>query len=70
MPVTRVDRSNGPYSGRVYVGWTDNRNGEDDNDVWLVYSDEQGRNWTEPVRVNDDLTQVRSSSFRGWISTT
>ena len=54
MPVTRVDRSNGPHSGRVYVSWTDNRNGEDDNDVWLVYSDDQGRNWTEPVRVNDD----------------
>jgi hypothetical protein len=52
--VTRVDRSNGPHSGRVYVSWTDNRNGEDDNDVWLVYSDDQGRNWTDPMRVNDD----------------
>ena len=54
MPVTRVDRSSGPHSGRVYVNWTDNRNGEEDNDVWIVWSDDGGRTWTEPVRVNDD----------------
>ena len=54
MPVTRVDRSNGPHRGRVYVNWTDNRNGEDDNDVWLVWSDDGGQSWTDPIRVNDD----------------
>ena len=54
MPVTRVDRSNGPHSGRVYVNWTDNRNGPDDQDVWLVYSDDGGTSWTAPIRVNDD----------------
>lgn len=54
MPVTRVDRSNGPHSGRVYVNWTDNRNGPDDQDVWLVYSDDGGMSWTAPIRVNDD----------------
>jgi Neuraminidase (sialidase) len=36
------------------VNWTDDRNGPDDNDVWLVYSDDQGNSWTEPIRVNDD----------------
>ncbi|MGA0435108.1 MAG: glycosyl hydrolase [Flavobacteriales bacterium] len=54
MPVTRVDRSDGAHAGRIYVNWTDNRNGEDDNDVWLVYSDDQGLTWTDPIRVNDD----------------
>ena len=54
MPVTRVDRSSGPHQGRIYVNWTDDRNGPDDNDVWLVYSDDQGYSWTEPIRVNDD----------------
>lgn len=54
MPVTRVDRSNGPHAGRVYVNWTDNRNGPDDQDVWVVYSDDGGTTWTAPIRVNDD----------------
>jgi Neuraminidase (sialidase) len=54
MPVTKVDRSDGPNSGRIYVNWTDNRNGLDDQDVWLVYSDDLGLSWTDPMRVNDD----------------
>jgi hypothetical protein len=54
MPVTRVDRSNGPHAGRVYVNWTDNRNGPDDQDVWVVCSDDGGESWTAPIRVNDD----------------
>ena len=54
MPVTRLDRSLGPHQGRIYVNWTDDRNGPDDNDVWLAYSDDKGKTWTDPIRVNDD----------------
>ena len=54
MPVTRVDRSNGLHQGRIYVNWTDNRNGPDDQDVWVVYSDDGGETWTAPIRVNND----------------
>ena len=54
MPVTRVDRSDGPHQGRIYVNWTDDRNGEEDHDVWVCFSDDQGRTWSTPVRVNDD----------------
>jgi hypothetical protein len=54
MPVTVCDRSGGAFDGRVYINWTDQRNGSDDTDVWVVWSDDEGESWSQPVRVNDD----------------
>lgn len=54
MPVTAVDHSNGEYRGRLYVNWSDQRNGDNDTDIWLISSDDGGESWTGPVRVNDD----------------
>jgi hypothetical protein len=54
MPVTCCDLSNSPYRGRIYVNWADQRNGEDDTDIWLAWSDDGGDTWTAPQRVNDD----------------
>ena len=54
LPVTTCDTSNGPYRGTIYINWTDQRNGDDDTDVWLVKSTDGGDTWSEPVRVNDD----------------
>ena len=54
MPVTGCDVSEGPNRGRIYVNWADQRNGEDDTDVFLAYSDDSGDTWSEPIRVNDD----------------
>lgn len=54
MPVTTCDISGGPHNGTIYVNWTDQRNGEDDTDVWLSKSTDGGNTWSEPVRVNDD----------------
>ena len=53
MPVTAIDRSP-RYPGRIYVNWADQRNGEDDTDIWLIWSDDQGMNWSSPTRVNND----------------
>lgn len=55
MPVTKADISEGPNKGRIYVNWSDQRYGEDDTDIWLIYSDDKGDSWTDPIRVNDDL---------------
>lgn len=52
MPVTCVDTSHGPYRGRIYINWTDSRNG--DNDVWITYSDDAGETWSTTRRVNND----------------
>ena len=30
MPVTQVDHSQGPHRGRIYINWTDTRNGDTD----------------------------------------
>jgi len=54
MPVTKCDTSGGPNHGTIYVNWTDQRNGEDDTDVWLSKSTDQGDTWSEPTRVNND----------------
>ena len=54
MPVTACDQSGGKHHGRIYINFTDQRNGRDDTDVWVVYSDDQGDTWSPPIRVNDD----------------
>ncbi|MCD4663859.1 MAG: glycoside hydrolase, partial [Bacteroidales bacterium] len=54
MPVTLCDLSNGPYNGTIYINWADQRNGDDDTDIWLSKSTDEGETWSDPVRVNND----------------
>ena len=54
MPVLMTDNSKGPYRGSLYVVWADQRNGENDTDIWFTRSHNFGDNWASPVRVNDD----------------
>jgi hypothetical protein len=56
LPVTTCDTSGGTYNGTVYINWTDQRNGENNTDVWLSKSTDKGTTWSIPVRVNDDAT--------------
>ena len=57
------DRSGGPYTGRVYMVYTDESPDESNNtDIVLRYSDNDGQSWSPPVRVNDDST-VNSQFF-------
>ena len=55
LPVTVCDLSKGPHHGTIYVNWSDQRNGIDDTDVWLVKSTDGGQSWSAPKRVNDDI---------------
>jgi glycosyltransferase involved in cell wall biosynthesis len=41
-----------PRDGALYVAWSDSRNG--DLDVFVRRSDDQGKSWTGPVRVDSD----------------
>ncbi len=65
MPITIADRSSGPHKGTIYVNWSDQRNGADDTDIWLVKSSDEGNSWSEPIRVNDDLPGKQQ--FLSWM---
>lgn len=51
LPSLACDRSSGPYKGRVYLCWSDEKNGAKDKDVFIVYSDDKGETWTDPIIV-------------------
>lgn len=49
------DRSHGPHQGRVYLVYTDARvAGSADTNIFVIHSDDMGKTWATPVRVNDD----------------
>ncbi len=46
-----VDRSAGPYAGRIYVSW--DRNVSNNQVLYVSYSSNGGATWSAPVKVND-----------------
>ncbi len=65
LPITTCDTSNSPYKGRIYINWSDQRNGTDNTDIWLATSDNKGDTWSQPIRVNDDETTTHQ--FFTWM---
>lgn len=65
MPITEVDLSGGEHHGTIYVNWSDQRNGEDNTDIWLIKSSDQGNTWSAPFRVNQDDTKTHQ--FFTWM---
>lgn len=56
-PSLAWDRSSGAHNGRVYLVYTFNFTNQDNNtDIEERFSDDQGKNWSPPIRVNDDTT--------------
>ena len=66
MPVTACDISNSPYRGNIYIMWSDQRNGIQDTDVFLVKSTDGGNTWGSVKRVNDD--QPGKQQFFPWMT--
>ncbi len=71
--VNAVDRANGfpqlaidATRKRLYVTWSDYRNG--DLDVFVASSDDGGRRWSEPVRVNNDPVHNGAEQFFQWMA--
>ncbi len=56
FPVMDVDKSGGPYNGRIYLATTDKNLAPagSDPDIVLHYSTDDGNTWTTGVRVNQD----------------
>ena len=65
MPVTHCDLSGGEHNGRIYINFADKRNGKDDSDIFLIYSDDQGETWSEVIKVNQD--DSRREQFFTWM---
>ncbi len=66
LPITACDASFSPYRGRIYIVFSDQRNGVDDTDVFLCTSDDEGETWSAPVRVNDD--EGPAQQFFPWLA--
>lgn len=66
LPITACDLSNGPNHGTIYVNWSDQRNGINNTDIWLIKSNDGGQTWSEPVKVNDDTSNKQQ--FFTWMT--
>jgi len=71
--IATLERANGfpqigidQKTGRLYVGWTDYRNG--DLDVFAATSDDRGKKWNAPVRVNNDAIHNGAEQFFQWLA--
>lgn len=51
LPNVACDLSNGEHRGRIYVCWSDEKYGEKNKDVFLVFSDDNCISWTDPILV-------------------
>jgi len=52
-----ADQSSGAHKGRVYISYTDAANTTtNDTNIFVIHSDDAGKTWSSPVRVNDDTT--------------
>jgi hypothetical protein len=63
FPFIVCDKSQGQNRGRLYVFFGDKRLG--DADEWLMWSDNQGTTWTEPMRLNTDAESNGRDQFMG-----
>ncbi|MBK9282820.1 MAG: hypothetical protein IPM51_00710 [Sphingobacteriaceae bacterium] len=50
-PQILCDTFSNSFKGRIYVYWSDLKNGKDNEDIFLCFSDDEGINWTEPVLI-------------------
>lgn len=53
-------------TGTLYVAWSDFRNG--DVDVFLSRSEDKGKTWASPLRVNDDPIHDGADQFFQWMA--
>ncbi|MBW3544289.1 MAG: DUF5011 domain-containing protein [Bacteroidetes bacterium] len=66
VPSIAVDRSGGPFNGRVYVAYTIvGGGGTNDTDIVVRSSDNQGASWSAAVTVNTDGGS--NSQFLPWL---
>jgi hypothetical protein len=65
-PRSKDPRSKDRSGHRLYVTWTDYRNG--DLDVFCATSTDGGKKWSAPVRVNNDTLRDGADQFFQWLA--
>jgi hypothetical protein len=66
FPQIGTDWSRGKDKEKLYVAWSDYRNG--DVDVFTSFSSDHGRSWSSPVRVNSDPIHDGDDQFFQWLA--
>jgi hypothetical protein len=66
FPQFGVDARPGKNRGALYLAWSDYRNG--DVDVFSVSSNDHGKTWSKPVRVNSDPVHDGIDQFFQWMT--
>jgi hypothetical protein len=66
LPVTVCDTSATTSRGNIYINWTDQRNGIDNTDVWVVKSSDGGETWSDLIKVNNDNSGHHQ--FLSWLT--
>jgi len=66
FPQIAMDPRGGPKGGRLFVTWSDYRNG--DVDVFCATSSDQGKTWSKAARVNDDPLHNGADQFFQWMA--
>ncbi len=71
--IQTLERANGfpqiaidPKSKRLYVTWSDYRNG--DLDVFVSTSEDGGKKWSAPIRANNDPVHNGAEQFFQWLA--
>jgi hypothetical protein len=59
--MSAVDLSDTNTSGSLYITWNDYRN--DDADIYLIYSRDNGDTWSDAIRVNNDTEGNGNDQF-------
>jgi len=66
FPQIAIDPRGGAKGGRLFVTWSDYRNG--DVDVFCSTSADHGQTWSKAVRVNDDPLHDGADQFFQWMA--
>ncbi len=66
MPITACDISESQYRGNIYINWSDQRNGNNNTDIFFIKSVDGGNTWGDVIKVNNDNTERHQ--FFTWMS--
>lgn len=65
FPTLKIDHSVAPTRGNLYVQWADQRQGNEDTNIWCIVSENGGRTWSNANPVHEN--QSGRHQFFSWM---